>query len=121
MPVLIIRKSHPKHTSGACVQSPARLISGTTVPCLTPDMSTATPVDGIIVTWSLGSAIPAKRRSSRRAKRVSEIRANFAMLPAYPARHELQAAGSILPQAVNTPLARKAKEEMSDFEREYPW
>ena len=26
-----------------------------------------------------------------------------------------------LPLAVNTPLAKKAEEEMSDFERDYPW
>lgn len=121
MPVYIVRKSHPKHTSGASVESPAQLISGTAVPCLTPDMSTATPFDGTIVTWSLGFAIPAKKRSSRRERKVSEARASFAMIPAYSTRHELKKAEPSLLQAVNTPLATKAKEEMSDFEREYPW
>ena len=43
------------------------------------------------------------------------------MMPAYAARRDLEATWPVLLKAVNTPLGRKAEEEMSDFEREYPW
>jgi hypothetical protein len=43
------------------------------------------------------------------------------MMPAYAVRRDSGFNGPALPQAVNTSLAAKAGEEMSEFERDYPW
>ena len=119
--IRIIKKTHPLHTGGAVAKSPIQLISGTAVPALMLDVNTATLFDGIIVSQIAVSAVPATKRRSRRDKRVFENRVNFDMIPAYAVRQQAGHADSLLLRAVNTPLAKKAEEEMSDFEREYPW
>jgi hypothetical protein len=117
--IRILKKTHPFHTSGAYVQSPTQLISGTAVPSLAPDVNTATFFDGIVVSRIFASEAPARKRGSRREKKVSESRANFDMMPADAVRQAVTQ--PITLRAVNTPLATKAQEEMSDFERDYPW
>jgi len=119
--VRILKKSQPYFTAGAYASSPAQLISGTAVPSLMLDVNTATPLDGIVVTQILASSIPAKKRHSRQSKKASESRSNFDMMPAYAAREQVEPRQAMLLRGVNTPLATKAQEEMSDFEREYPW
>lgn len=122
--VRFLRKTHPLHTSGAQAKSPTQLISGTAVPSLTADVNTATLFDGIAVTifgaQSFATVTQVTTRSSKRVKKARENRANFDMMPAYPARQQAAAAPLLL-RTANTPLATKAHEEMSDFEREYPW
>jgi hypothetical protein len=122
--VRVLRKSHPMHTGGASVKSPAQLISGTAVPSIAPDVNTAALFDGIVVTIvgarSLASVTPVRTRSSRRDKKTRANRINFDMMPAYAVQQQA-AAVPLLPRTANTPLATKAQEEMSDFEREYPW
>jgi len=71
--------------------------------------------------YHLASASSPKRRASKRARKASDSRANFAMMPANAVLRDLEIGGSALLQAVNTPLAAKAEEGMSEFEREYPW
>lgn len=122
--VRVLRKTHPMHTSGATVKSPAALISGTAVPSLAPDVNTATLFDGVVVTVfgtrTFASVTPVKKRSSRRDKKNRASRVNFDMMPAY-ALERPAASAPVLLRTANTPLATKAQEEMSDFEREYPW
>ena len=120
MSTRIMIKICSTRTSGAPLESPARLISGTAVPCLTPEMNTVARYDPTIF-FHLASTTSPKRRGSRRAKRLSDNRANFAMMPAYAVRRDSGFNGPALPQAVNTSLAAKAGEEMSEFERDYPW
>ena len=121
--VSVLRKTHPMHTSGANVKSPAQLISGTAVPSLAPDVNTATPFDGLVVTVigarSFASVTRVSRRASRRDKKARANRTNFDMMPAYAIQQV--AAAPLLLRTANTPLKAKAQEEMSDFEQEYPW
>lgn len=131
--VRILKKTHPQHTGGAYIQSPARLISGTAVPALTADVSTAGVFsrESIIVSWIFASAdrtkrgtgriVVAKARGSKRARKASESRKNFGMMPAYAAAPKADSTKPVLLRAVNTSLATKVQEEMSEFEREYPW
>lgn len=131
--IRILRKIHPQHTSGAQVQSPAQLISGTAVPSLTADVNTAGVFsrESIIVSQifafadktkgKTGRVVVAKGRGSKRAKKVSGTCTNFGMMPAYAAGPQSTPTEPVLLRAVNTSLATKADEEMSDFEREYPW
>jgi len=118
--VRIVRKSHPSYTDGPSMQSLTYCTSGAaTAPWVTSEMNTAALFDSIILSERLASASPTKKRSRRRVRsQASETRQNFDMMPAYAIR---QSAEPILLRAVNTPLAAKAQEEMSDFEREYPW
>ena len=120
MATRVTTKIYVTRTGGAPVQSAARLISGTAVPCLTPAVNTVAPFDPTIF-FSLASTTPPKKRTSKRARKASADRANFAMMPAYAARRELQFSESALLHAVNTPLETKAEEAMSEFERVYPW
>lgn len=118
--VRILKKTHPQYTGGPTVQSPTYYTSGAAaVPWVSCEMNTASLFDSIIVSERLASASPAKKRSRRTRSEASETRQSFDMMPAYATRQ--RSAESILLRAVNTPLAAKAQEEMSDFERDYPW
>ncbi len=118
--VLILRKTHPQYTAGASVLAPTYLTSASAaVAWVGAEMNTAALFDSIIVSKKLASASPAKRRSRRSRSKGFETRVSFDMMPAYAARP--QGTQDVSLQSVNTPLAAKAKEEMSDFEREYPW
>ena len=121
MRVWVVRNSQAQLTSGTVAQSPGLLISGTAVPCLITHLNTALPLDGIEITLAPAFAVRATKPSSKRTKRVSERRANFDMMPASACRRYMDSAKDILLRTVNTPLGRKAEEEMSEFEREYPW
>ena len=55
------------------------------------------------------------RPRSKRARRASEMKQKFDMMPAYSGRQ------FALPRAVRSSLAAKAEEEMSEFEQDYPW
>jgi hypothetical protein len=116
----IMTRIHPMRTGGAPVESPARLISGTAVPCLAPEMNTVARFDPTIF-FSLASATLPTRRTPKRQRKASDNRAKFAMMPAYAACCGLPSGESNSLRAVNTPLARKAEEEMSELERDYPW
>ena len=129
MLIHVVRKRRLTETSGASVESPVQLISGTAVPCLAPDVNTVASFNGVILSQRLAStrtkghvfSIPAKGRTPKRARKASESRAFFGMMPADAASGSLDVGKSTLLQAVNTSLATKAEEEMSDFERDYPW
>jgi hypothetical protein len=122
--VRILRKTHPMHTNGASVKSPAELISGTAVPSLAPDVNTAALFDGIVVSIlgarSFASITHVKTRSSKRNKKARANRTKFDMMPAYAVPRQAEEPPLLL-RTANTPLSTKAQEEMSDFEREYPW
>lgn len=124
--IRIFKNTQPSHTSGADVKSPARLISGTAVPALAPEMNTAALFSGLTI--SVGhifdsshepetkTRVPVvKRKRSKRSRKMSQERRSYDMLPVY------RDPEALLPQGLNTSLAVKANEEMSEFERKYPW
>jgi len=128
--IRILKGTNPSHTSGANFSSPGNLISGTAVPALSAQINTAAQFSGDIITVGriFGSTQKrarmlepvAKNSSSRRKKKMFETRAQFDMMPAYSERQP-GSTQSVPLRAVNTPLSAKAVEEMSDFERKYPW
>lgn len=128
--IRIIKKTYCQPTDGAQVQSPATLISGTAAPALAPSVNTAALFGCDIITVSgiagfekkpesrSGHIIVTKRHSSKRSKIHSETQQNFGMMPAYS---ESLPSSVSLPRTAHTPLTTKAQEELSEFEREYPW
>ena len=125
----VLKSTNLHSTGGAHVQSPVTLISGTAVPALSAYVNTAILFGGVTITpkqildftqnrKEARVRVVERGRRSRRAKRASETRPNFDMMPASP---EWLPSSTGLLRAVRTPLATKAQEEMSDFEREYPW
>jgi hypothetical protein len=108
--------SRSQSTSGASREYPGWLISWTALPYL-QDVNTAPPFAGI-VTFSYTAV---EKPKSKHAKKAAEARRNFDMMPASASgRHKKPIAADSF-RTMNTPLERKAQEEMSDFEREYPW
>ena len=116
MRVFIMSPSRSQNTTDASRQSAAWLISWTAFPSLS-DVNTAPPFAGIL---TFGFTAEDKQRS-KRAKKAANTRPNFDMMPANVARRHLEPTATKFLRTVNTPLERKAQEEMSDFEREYPW
>jgi hypothetical protein len=129
MTAIQIFKVKPQHTAEPQINAPVVLISGTAVPAMGPEVNTAVFFHGISITLNqiiepsenrkvANVHVFPKRRRSKRAKRTSETRLDFGMMAPYSNWLPNPAP---LPRAVRTPLATKAQEEMSDFEREYPW
>jgi hypothetical protein len=134
--IRILKSTHPSHTSGASSTSPAKLVSGTAVPALAPEVNTAATMAGNTIslgqifdpgrrTWSgrLYAPVAKKKHAKKKhsGRRQQAARLAFDMMPAYSEQSPAPTVAYAVPASVNTPLSLKAEEELSEFEREYPW
>jgi hypothetical protein len=126
--VRILRKANPYGTGGADVKSPANVISGTAAPALGPDVNTA-PLFArdditLIPRFSIAKihSQPASGLVRKRKRGASkEQKTKFDMMPVYSELERQGARTTVSLRTARTSLAAKAEEEMSEFEREYPW
>lgn len=119
-------------TSGAHTASPAKLISGTAVHALRPDVNTAAMFSG--QTFTIGRIFAeaeerpgrvrepiTKRRRKKKQAASAKQETNFGMLPGFVLSIPKSESPAVEMRAVNTPLQTKAQEELSEFDRIYPW
>ncbi len=122
--IRILKSTRLSQTAGAAASSPAKLISGTAVPTLGFDVNTTALFSRDVVTVGrlldptkgVVTVNKSKKGVRKHGKSVVQSRRKFEMMPAYSGVQQ-----GLEMRPANTPLRAKAQEDMSDFEREYPW